>query len=411
MKRRVVITGLGVLSPVGNDLKSFWDSLCAGRSGISEITHFDTTDFPTKIAGEIRGFDPLLYVTPKEIKRADFFVQFAIAAATMAIEDASLDLDSTNLQRAGSIVGSGIGGIHTIESQHKILLNRGPSRITPFFIPMLIVNMASGMIAIKHGFKGPNSCSVTACASANHSIGEALRTIQHDYADIMVAGGSEAAIWPLGVSGFCAAKALSTRNDQPEKASRPFDRDRDGFVMSEGSAIVLLEEYEHAKKRGARIYAEVIGFGTSCDAYHMTAPDPEGKGAVACLNNVLSDSGINPEDVDYINAHGTSTQLNDRIETMAIKEVFGDHARKLAISSTKSMTGHLLGAAGGIELAACALSIHNGIIAPTINHENPDPDCDLDYVPNEARKQDVKVAVSNSLGFGGHNATIAVRKV
>jgi len=411
MKRRVVITGLGIISPVGNDVKSFWESLCAGKSGIDKITHFDTSDYTTKIAGEVKDFDPSKYLTTKEARRSDGFVQFAVAASTLAVEDAGLNLSSMDLNRMGSIVGSGIGGLSTIESQHKVLLEKGPSRVTPFLIPMLIVNMASGMIAIKLGLKGPNSCSVTACASSNHSIGEAFRIIQHDYADSMLAGGSEAAIWPLGVGGFSAAKALSTRNDEPKKASRPFDKDRDGFVMSEGSAIVILEEYERAKKRGARIYAEVIGYGMSCDAYHMTAPDPDGDGAIRCLQAVLKDSKINPEDVDYINAHGTSTQLNDKIETAAIKKVFGSHANKLAISSTKSIVGHLLGAAGGAELAASALSILSGIITPTINYETPDPECDLDYVPNEARKQDVGIALSNSLGFGGHNATIAIRKI
>ncbi|NQT94985.1 MAG: beta-ketoacyl-ACP synthase II [Candidatus Omnitrophica bacterium] len=411
MKRRVVITGLGIISPVGNDVKSFWESLCAGKSGIDKITHFDTSDYTTKIAGEVKDFDPSKYLTTKEARRSDGFVQFAVAASTLAVEDAGLNLSSMDLNRMGSIVGSGIGGLSTIESQHKVLLEKGPSRVTPFLIPMLIVNMASGMIAIKLGLKGPNSCSVTACASSNHSIGEAFRIIQHDYADSMLAGGSEAAIWPLGVGGFSAAKALSTRNDEPKKASRPFDKDRDGFVMSEGSAIVILEEYERAKKRGARIYAEVIGYGMSCDAYHMTAPDPDGDGAIRCLQAVLKDSKINPEDVDYINAHGTSTQLNDKIETAAIKKVFGSHANKLAISSTKSIVGHLLGAAGGAELAASALSILNGILTPTINYETPDPECDLDYVPNEARKQDVGIALSNSLGFGGHNATIAIRKI
>lgn len=411
MKRRVVITGLGIISPVGSDIKTFWDSICVGRSGIGKITYFDASDFNSKIAGELKDFEPTKYLTPKEVRRADLFTQYAVAASGMAIEDSRIELSSLDPYNVGIIVGSGIGGIHTIEQEHKVLMEKGPSRISPFFIPMLIVNMASGMIAIKFGLKGPNSCSVTACASSNHSVGESFRIIQSGYADLMLAGGSEAAIWPLGVGGFCATRSLSTRNDEPQKASRPFDKQRDGFVMSEGSGIALLEEYEHAKKRGADIYAEVIGFGMSCDAYHMTAPDPEGRGAVRCMEQALKDARINPEEVNYINAHGTSTQLNDIMETKAIKQVFGNSAKKIPVSSTKSTTGHLLGAAGGVELAACALSIKNGIIPPTINYEYPDPDCDLDYVPNEARKQDVKVALSNSLGFGGHNATLIIRKI
>lgn len=411
MKRRVVITGLGVISPIGKDTESFWESLCVGKSGISKITHFDASEFTCQIAGEVENFEPTLYLTPKEVKRSDRFTQFAVYAAAMAAENGNLDLSSIDLTRAGVISGSGIGGISTIEKEHKVLLSKGPSRISPFFIPMLIVNMAAGMAAIKLGLKGPNSCSVTACASSNHSIGEAFRLIQYGHADVMFAGGSEAAVYPLGVGGFCAAKALSTRNDEPEKASRPFDKDRDGFVMGEGAGIVLLEEYEQAKKRGAEIYAEVIGFGQSCDAYHMTAPHPEGEGAIRCMQAAIDDAGVNPKEIDYINAHGTSTQLNDAVETKAIKAVFGEHAKKLAISSIKSMTGHLLGAAGGAELAACALIIKNSIITPTINYETPDPACDLDYVPNEARKQEVKVTLSNSLGFGGHNATIVIRKI
>lgn len=411
MRRRVVITGLGVISPLGNDIKSFWDALCAGKSGIGKITYFDASGHDSQIAGEVKNFDPSRYLSPKDVKRADLFTQYAVVAAGLAIDNGGVDLSSIDPYSFGIIIGSGIGGIHTIEQEHKVLLEKGPSRISPFFIPMLIVNMASGMTAIKFGLKGPNSCSVTACASSNHSIGEAFRIIQGGYADLMLSGGSEAAIWPLGVGGFCAAKALSTRNDEPEKASRPFDKQRDGFVMAEGAGIILLEEYEHARRRGAEIYAEVIGYGMSCDAYHMTAPDPEGKGAVRCMGEALKDAKINPEEVTYINAHGTSTQLNDAMETKAIKEVFGDYAKKIAVSSTKSMIGHLLGAAGGVELIACALSIKNGIIPPTINYEYPDPDCDLDYVPNEARKQNVKAALSNSLGFGGHNATIIIRKI
>ena len=411
MKKRVVITGLGVVSPVGNSKELFWQSLCAGRSGVSKISSFDASCFTSRIAGEIRDFDAASYMPPKDIKRSDRFTQFAVAAACMSADDAKIDMAGIDPYRAGSIIGSGIGGIHTIEREHQVLLNKGPSRVSPFFIPMLIVNMASGMVAIRLGLKGPNSCSVTACASSNHSIGEAFRVIQNGYADIMFAGGSEAAISPMAVSGFCAAKALSTMNDSPQEASRPFDKHRNGFVMSEGSGIVLLEEYEYAKKRGADIYVEVIGYGMSCDAYHMTAPDPDGKGAIRCMQEALKDAGVNPEDVDYINAHGTSTMLNDAMETKAIKAVLGSHAKHVAISSTKSMTGHLLGAAGGIELAATVLTIEKGVIPPTINYKYPDPDCDLDYVPNEAREKKVDIAISNSLGFGGHNATIVIKKI
>jgi 3-oxoacyl-[acyl-carrier-protein] synthase II len=411
MKKRVVITGLGVVSPVGNNKDFFWESLCAGRSGVSKITSFDATGYSSRIAGEVKDFDCLPYMSSKDIKRSDRFTQFAVAAATMAKDDAGLDLTVMDPFRAGSIIGSGIGGIHTIEREHQVLLNKGPSRVSPFFIPMLIVNMASGMVAIKLCLKGPNTCSVTACASSNHSIGEAFRVIQNGYADVMFAGGSEAAISPMAVSGFCAAKALSTMNDNPQQASRPFDKKRNGFVMSEGAGIVLLEEYEHARKRKADIYAEVIGYGMSCDAYHMTAPDPEGRGAIRCMQEALKDAGIGSNNVDYINAHGTSTMLNDAVETKAIKAVFGSYASKLCVSSTKSMTGHLLGAAGGIELAATALTISEGIIPATTNYEYADPDCDLDYVPNECRKKQVNIAMSNSLGFGGHNAAIIIRKI
>jgi 3-oxoacyl-[acyl-carrier-protein] synthase II len=411
MKRRVVITGLGIVSPIGNDKDRFWESLCAGTSGISKITSFDASAYTSRIAGEVRDFDAACYMSLKDIKRSDRFTQFAVGAACMSVKDANLELANIDPCRVGCIIGSGIGGIHTIEREHQVLLNKGPSRVSPFFIPMLIVNMASGMVAIKLGIKGPNTCSVTACASSNHSIGEAFRIIQNGYADIMFAGGSEAAISPMAVSGFCAAKALSTMNDDPQGASRPFDKNRNGFVMSEGSGIVLLEEYEHAKKRNSEIYAEVIGYGMSCDAYHMTAPDPDGKGAIKCMQEALKDAKANPDDIDYINAHGTSTMLNDAVETKAIKAVFKGHAKNIAVSSTKSMTGHLLGAAGGIELAASVLTIATGIIAPTINYQYPDPDCDLDYVPNEARKQKVCTALSNSLGFGGHNATIVIKKI
>ncbi len=411
MKRRVVITGLGIVSSIGNGKDDYWEALKSGKSGVTEITSFDASAYTSRIAGVVRDLDLTSYMSKKDIKRSDRFTQFAVVAAKMALEDAKLDLSTVDPYKAGSIIGSGIGGIHTIEREHQILLKNGPSRISPFFIPMIIVNMASGMVGINLGLKGPNSCSVTACASANHSIGEAFRIIQHGYADVMFSGGSEAAISPMGIGGFCAARALSTRNDDPQKASRPFDIQRNGFVMAEGSGIILLEEHDRAKARGAKIYAEVIGYGMSCDAYHMTAPNPDGEGAIRCMQEALKDANICSEDVTYINAHGTSTVLNDTMETKAIKVLFGEHAKNIAISSTKSMTGHMLGAAGGVELAATALTISNSVVAPTINYEYPDPDCDLDYVPNKAREMEVDIAISNSLGFGGHNATIAIRKI
>jgi len=411
MKRRVVITGLGIVSPIGNGKDNYWQALQSGRSGVTEITSFDASAYTSRIAGVVQNFDLTPYMSKKDIKRSDRFTQFAVVAARMAFEDSGLDSATMDPYRAGSIIGSGIGGIHTIEKEHQVLIKDGPSRVSPFFIPMIIVNMASGMAGINLGLKGPNSCSVTACASGNHCIGEALRIIQHGYAEIMFAGGSEAAISPMGMGGFCAARALSTRNDDPKKASRPFDAQRNGFVMAEGSGIILLEEYEHAKQRGAEIYAEVIGYGMSCDAYHMTAPNPNGEGAIRCMQETLKDASINPEDVAYINAHGTSTMLNDAMETKAIKAVFGERAKKIAISSTKSMTGHMLGAAGGAELAATVLSLSNNLVAPTINYEYPDPNCDLDYVPNKAREVEIDIAISNSFGFGGHNATIAIKKI
>ena len=411
MKRRVVITGLGIVSPIGNGKDNYWQALQSGRSGVTEITSFDASAYTSRIAGVVQNFDLTHYMSKKDIKRSDRFTQFAVVAARMAFEDSGLDSAAMDPYRAGSIIGSGIGGIHTIEKEHQVLIKDGPSRVSPFFIPMIIVNMASGMAGINLGLKGPNSCSVTACASGNHCIGEALRIIQHGYAEIMFAGGSEAAISPMGIGGFCAARALSTRNDDPKKASRPFDAQRNGFVMAEGSGIILLEEYEHAKQRGAEIYAEVIGYGMSCDAYHMTAPNPNGEGAIRCMQETLKDASINPEDVAYINAHGTSTMLNDAMETKAIKAVFGERAKKIAISSTKSMTGHMLGAAGGAELAATVLSLSNNLVAPTINYEYPDPNCDLDYVPNKAREVEIDIAISNSFGFGGHNATIAIKKI
>ncbi len=412
--RRVVVTGVGVVSPVGSTKELFWKALLEGKSGTRRLQAFDPTYFTSKIAAEVRDFDPAKFISPKEIKRMDRFVQFGVAAAKIAVDDSGLDLKKEDRNRIGVYVGSGIGGLHTVEAEcmqyFKLGPEKGPDRITPFLIPMLIVNMASGQISITMGLKGPNSACATACASGNHAIGDAFKIIQRGDADCMVSGGAEGAVTPMGFGGFCALKALSTRNDEPEKASRPFDKDRDGFVMGEGAGIVVLEEAEHAIKRNAHIYCEIIGYGMSADAYHMTAPDPEGDGAIRCMAASLKDAGIKPEEVDYINAHGTSTFYNDKIETLAIKKVFGAHAKKLAISSTKSVTGHLLGAAGGVEMIVCALTIENNVIPPTINYEVPDPDCDLDYVPNKPRGAKVRVAISNSLGFGGHNATLAVRK-
>ena len=408
--RRVVVTGLGALTPVGNTAEEFWSSLVHGRSGIGPITRFDATGFPTRIAGEIRNFDPLDFVDKKEARRLDPYLQYAIAAASLAVQDASLDTGKVDAARFGVLIGSGIGGITTLLENHKTLLDRGPDRVSPFFIPMLIINMASGLVSMRFGAKGPNSSVVTACATGNHAIGDAFRLIQRGDADVMIAGGAEAIVIPLTIAGFCAMKAMSTRNDEPEKASRPFDAGRDGFVCSEGAGILVLESREHALRRDARIYAEVRGYGMSGDAHHMTAPDPEGDGATRSMANALRDAGAAPEDVGYVNAHGTSTPYNDKFETLAIKRVFGEHARRLAVSSTKSMTGHLLGAAGGIEAIATTLALHHGVLPPTINYERPDPDCDLDYVPNQARKQDVEVAASNAFGFGGTNATLIFAK-
>jgi len=413
--KRVVVTGIGLITPIGNTVKEFWDALLAGSSGAGRLTAFDSSRFTCQIAAEVKNFNPLQYLSEKEARKFDRFVQFGIAAAKDAATDSGILNGHYDMTRIGVIVGSGIGGLHTIEREHLAYIQRGPekgpSKITPFLIPMLIANMAAGQISICLGLKGPNSATVTACASGNNAIGEAFKIIQRGEADIMVAGGSEGCITPMGFGGFCALKALSLRNSDPTKASRPFDRERDGFVMGEGAGIVTLEEYEHAKKRNANIYCEIIGYGMSGDAYHMTAPDPSGDGAMRCMAACLKDAGVNPEDVDYINAHGTSTVLNDKIETMAIKNVFGSHAKKLLISSTKSIMGHLLGAAGGAEAAVCALSIKHGVIIPTTNYEYPDPECDLDYVPNHPRKHNIKVAISNALGFGGHNATLAFRKI
>jgi 3-oxoacyl-[acyl-carrier-protein] synthase II len=411
MKKRVVITGLGVVSPVGNDAASFWQSLIDGKSGVGLNTTFDATAFDSRIAAEVKNFNPTDYgISLKDIKRTAKFVQFAIAAAKEAMGSSGLDSKKDDATRMGVIIGSGIGSLHTIEEEHKIFLSKGPSRLSPFLIPMLIVNEASGMVAIIHGLKGPNSCVATACASGSHAIGEAYRTILYGDADVMLTGGTESCIVPTAVGGFCALRALSTRNNEPERASRPFDRDRDGFVMAEGCGLVVLEELEHAKKRNANIIAEITGFGMSCDAYHITAPDPEGAGAAQAMSMALKDAKMNPDEMTYINAHGTSTKLNDKIETLSMKKAFGAHSKKVMVSSTKSVTGHLLGAAGGVEFVACCLAIRDGVVPPTINYENPDPDCDLDYVPNVARKVNVLTCMSNSLGFGGHNASLIVKK-
>ncbi|RKY37930.1 MAG: beta-ketoacyl-[acyl-carrier-protein] synthase II [Candidatus Omnitrophota bacterium] len=410
MNRRVVITGVGVVTPVGNEVEEFWNSLLAGRSGVDKISLFDPSDFSSQIAGEVKNFEPQKYFPPKELRRMERFTQFALYAGKKAWEDAGLN-GKVPPERCGVLVGSGIGALDLVEKQYKVFEEKGPGRISPFLIPLMIANMAAGQLAIYLGLKGPNMCVVTACASGTHSIGEAFRIIQNGKADIMVAGGAEACVTRLGVGGFCALRALSTRNDQPQKASRPFDKERDGFVIGEGAGILVLEEYERARERGADIYAEIIGYGASCDAYHQTAPDPEGQGAYLAMKWAVEDAGINPEDIDYINAHGTSTQLNDKIETLAIKKLLKDHAYEIGVSSIKSMIGHLIGAAGGVEAVATALAVKNQVIPPTINYEYPDPDCDLDYVPNQAREAEVKYALSNSFGFGGHNACLVFRKV
>jgi 3-oxoacyl-[acyl-carrier-protein] synthase II len=409
-KRRVVITGLGMITPLGIGVKGSWEGLIAGRSGIKRITQFDSSNFPTKIAGEVQDFNPEDYIEYKEIKKMDRFIHFAIAAAKMAIDDSGLQITASNAEKVGVIVGSGIGGLHAIEHYHSVLLEKGPRRITPFFIPMLVINLASGQISIIFGAKGPNSAVATACATGSHSIGDAYEIIQRGDADAMIAGGTEAVITPLGIGGFNAMKALSTRNDEPEKASRPFDIARDGFVMGEGAGIVILENLESALDRSAKIYAELVGYGMSADAYHITSPVPDGEGAARCMKMTLKDGGADPSELDYINAHGTSTKYGDEIESKAIKTVFGEHAYKVAISSTKSMTGHLLGASGGVEAVIVVLSIYNGIIPPTINLDKPDPECDLDYVPHKSRKMAVNYALTNSFGFGGTNACLLFKK-
>jgi 3-oxoacyl-[acyl-carrier-protein] synthase II len=406
---RVVVTGVGALTPVGNTADELWSALIQGRSGIGPITKFDATGYPTRIAGEVKNFDPLVYVDKKEARRLDPYLQYAVASAVMAVEDAALDTGKVVGERFGVLIGSGIGGITTLLETHKILLEKGPDRVSPFFVPMMIVNMASGLVSMRFGAKGPNSAVVTACATGNHAIGDSFKVIQRGDADVMIAGGAEAIIVPLTIAGFCSMKAMSTHNDEPTKAMRPFDANRDGFVCGEGAGVVVLESLEHALRRDARIYAEVIGYGSTGDAHHMTAPDPEGDGAARAMAASLRDAGVDVSAVGYVNAHGTSTPYNDKFETIAIKRVFGDHARRLAVSSTKSMTGHMLGAAGGVEAIATALALHHGVLPPTINYETPDPDCDLDYVPNQARKQHVEIAISNAFGFGGTNATLAFR--
>lgn len=407
--KRVVITGMGVVTALGQDLDTFWGNLTSGKSGVSLIENFDVSEYPTRIAAEVKDFNIENYVDRKESRRMDRFVQFAVAGALNALKDANLNVnEDTDPERVGVSVGSGIGGLNTWEEQHRILLEKGPKRVSPFFIPMMIANMASGHISMVTGAKGPNSTAVTACATGTHSIGDSFKMIQRGDADVMICGGAEATITPIGVAGFCALRAMSTRNEEPHLASRPFDTDRDGFVMGEGSGVLILESLEHAQARGARIYAEVIGYGMSGDAYHMTDPDPDG--AARCMVKAIKDAGIAPDSISYINAHGTSTPVGDKSETTAIKKALGDHAYKVAVSSTKSMTGHLLGAAGGVEAVICGLTISNSVIAPTINLVKQDPECDLDYVPNQARQAKVDIAMSNSFGFGGHNATIIMKR-
>ena len=408
--RRVVVTGAGVVSSVGLNLDDFWEGLVSGRSGIDKVTSFDTSDYACRIGGEIRGFDPTSWMDAKEARRNDRYTHFAVAAAKQALADAQLDVTRVDGDRIGVFIGTGIGGISTIETQARVLFERGPRKVSPFMIPSLIANMASGIVAIEIGARGPNFSIVSACSSSAHSIGESLKTIRAGDADIMVAGGAEAPITGLGYSGFCSMKAMSTRNDEPTRASRPFDRGRDGFVMGEGAGVLVLETLEHALARKARIYCEIAGYGASCDAFHITQPDPEGRGLSLAMRSALRTAGLAPTDIDYINAHGTSTPYNDRFETAAIKKLFGEHAYRLKVSSTKSMTGHLLGAAGGIEAAAVVKTIETGIIPPTINLEDPDPDCDLDYVPNTAARTEVRAAMSNNLGFGGQNAALVFKR-
>ncbi len=409
-KRRVVVTGIGMISPLGIGNEPTWQGLIEGRSGIDRITKFDATAFACQIAGEVRGFDPEKWIEKKEVKKSDTFIHYAIAAAQMAVDDSGLDMKKEDGDRVGVIIGSGIGGLPLIEEMHQKLMERGPSRISPFFIPGLIVNLAAGHISIRFGAKGPSSAPATACATGAHALGDAFKIIQRDEADVMFGGGSEAVITPLAVGGFAAMRALSTRNDDPQHASRPWDADRDGFVMGEGSGIILLEERERALARGAKIYCEITGYGMSSDAYHITSPAEDGSGMMRVMQRALKDAGLHPNDIEYINAHGTSTPVGDKTETVAIKRLFGDHAYRVAVSSTKSMTGHLLGAAGGLEAAITAMAMKEGVLPPTINYEKPDPECDLDYVPNTAREKQLTHAMSNSFGFGGTNATLIFSK-
>ena len=408
--KRVVVTGIGAITPIGNTPDEYWEGLLSGRNGIGPITLFDASQHKSRIAGEVKGYDPHDYLDVKEAKRMDRFAQFAVSASLQAVRDARFVINELNAEQVGVIIGSGVGGIKVLEDQQTIYLNRGPDRCSPFMVPMMIANMAAGLTAIHTGAKGPNSCPVTACAAGSNGVGDAFRLVQRGYAQAMICGGAEAAITPLSMAGFAAARTLSRRNDEPARASRPFDRDRDGFVLGEGAGILLLEELGHAKSRGARIYAEIVGYGMTCDAYHMTTPTPGGEGAARAMQLALKDAGLTPNQVSYINAHGTSTCANDSTETAAIKKALGEHAYKVAISSTKSMTGHLLGGSGGIEAVATVLTIANNQIPPTINLEDPDPECDLDYVPHQSRAQTVEVALSNSFGFGGHNATLAFKK-
>jgi len=410
MKRRVVVTGTGLVTPLGTGTEKTWRNLCDGKSGIGPITKFDASDFGVKIAAEVKDFNAEDFIDSKLARHLDLFVQYALAAADMAVKESGLTIDDTNAERVGVFTGNGIGGLSTIEKYHQVYLERGARKITPFFIPMVISNMSAGQISIMHGAKGPNLSVTTACAAGTHAVGEAFRSIARSDCDVVITGGSESTICPLAVGGFNAMKALSRQNENPEKACRPFDRDRDGFIISEGAGMLILEELEHARRRGADIFAEVVGFGLSGDGYHMAAPPEDGNGAIRCMQMALADAELDPENINYINAHGTSTPLNDVVETRAIKSVFGEHAYKLAISSTKSMTGHMLGGAGGIESVFLALTLKNQIIPPTINLENPDPECDLDYVPNKARETAIRAAISNSFGFGGTNAVLAMKK-
>lgn len=410
VERRVVITGIGLVSPLGLGVQKNWDSLLQGKSGVSLISKFDPSEFASKIAGQVPDFDPLEFIDKRELRKMDPFIQYAIAAAEMAVQDSGIDRASLKGNRTGVYVGSGIGGIGAIEDTHKKLLEKGPGRVSPFFLISTIINEASGQISIKYRAGGPNSATATACTTSTHAIGDSCRIVARGDADIMICGGAEAPITPLGVAGFCAMRALSVRNGEPEKASRPFDAERDGFIVSEGAGIVILEEYEAALKRGANIYAEIVGYGMSADAYHVTAPSLDGEGAVQCMSKALTDGGLRPEEIDYINAHGTSTPFNDKIETLAIKKLFGDHAYKIGVNSTKSMTGHLLGAAGALEAAFSALALKNQVMPPTINYENPDPECDLDYVANTARPAEIRYALTNSFGFGGTNGTLVLKK-